>query len=198
MPGARLTVETVSGTLAVIAGKGLRRRYEWDGCALDAHPTARSERWYGALGIYDPAPGLAYLFGGCKGISRPVIEEGQQHFASRTDAEAWLTRYANMFPRGTVWTGDGLVIGWGLGPERAQLNVELWQMCIRGARPTDLPDARDPAIRLRPPEGSTVARLDCVSIPDSEMSEAKRIWEEHWRQADEWAARRGRRQEPQP
>src|SRR6266571_9143481 len=69
--GARIEAKTKGGELAIIAGNKNRRRYEWDGCGLTAHPCPRSERWYGSLGILDPAPGISYLLNSCHGVSRP-------------------------------------------------------------------------------------------------------------------------------
>ena len=109
--GARLTARTPSGVVSVLAGSGIARKYEWNGCSLDSHMVPRTSRWYGSLGIYDPAPGDGSPFSTfrrCKGVSRMVVEEGQLHFADMEAAQAWIRRYAGAFP--TVWSGDGLVV----------------------------------------------------------------------------------------
>jgi hypothetical protein len=50
-----LTVKTATGTITIRAGSGLARRYSWNGCSLNASMQARPSRWFGSLGMYDPA-----------------------------------------------------------------------------------------------------------------------------------------------
>jgi hypothetical protein len=188
--GTRIEAAAPGGRLSIVAGAGNQRRYEWDGCGLDAHPCARTKRWYGSLGIYDPAPGFAYLFSSCNGISRPVVGEGQIHFADQVGAEAWLDRYARVFPETTVWTNDGLVIRWGLSRQRSQLNADVWQICIAGERTSSLAGAKDQAVTVIAAPAQSTARSECVQVSAAVMAETREVWAKHWRQADEWAARR--------
>src|SRR5436190_17742829 len=136
-PGSSLVVKGKDGdSLRVVAGTNYRRRYEWSGCGLDAHPCPRGKRWFGSLGIYDSAPGFAYLFSSCQGISRPVVDEGQIHFAHQETAEAWLGQLPEKSPWQTTWRNDGLVVSWGVTPGRQQINVDVWQVCINGQKPS--------------------------------------------------------------
>jgi hypothetical protein len=188
--GARIEAAAPGGRLSIVAGTGNHRRYEWDGCGLDAHPCARTKRWYGSLGIYDPAPGFAYLFSSCNGISRQVVEEGQIHFADQVGAELWLGRYARVFPETTVWTNDGLVIQWGVSRQRSQMNADVSQICIAGERTTSLAGAKDQAVTVIAAPGQSTGRFKCAQVSADVVEETQEVWAEHWRQADEWAARR--------
>jgi hypothetical protein len=175
--GVRLRATTPSGTVSVTAGPGFERTYEWNGCSLKSSMMARSARWYGALGIYDPAgtgpAGL--LFGkilGCKGISRTVVEEAQIHFATRSAAERWIDHRSGL-PFETVWTNDGVLLQWGVSPSRQQLNVDVWQVCVAGSRSTQLRGARDEAIQVERVAGDGKLRHECASV-DSEAMPALR------------------------
>jgi hypothetical protein len=169
-----------SNNVVVIAGDGIKRRYEWDHCGLDADMSARKERWLGVLGIYDPA-GRLFLnpFAGCHGISRTVVEEGQIHFADEGDANAWISQYRRSFAS-VVWTNDGLLVAWDIVPKRAQLNVDVYQLCIRGHRPLHLMGASDDAVQVSHRSGPDAARLACVQIADSVLVETKKAWSDLW------------------
>ena len=186
-PESRLQVQTRAGTLTINSGKGFARSYEWDGCVIHASPCPRVERWYGSLGIYDPAPGFMYLRR-CKGISRPVVQEGQQHFLSVEDAW-WLNLYAKAVPEGTAWTDDGLVVQWLLTPGRAQLSVDVMQICILGERPKSLPGSSSSSFVVTSKASASSARVACVSVSREEMEHSRRIWEESLLTADEYTKR---------
>lgn len=170
--GVRLTATTGSGTVRVTAGQGLERTYEWNGCSLKASMMARSARWYGALGIHDPAGSgpVGLLFGrmfGCNGISRTVVQEAQIHFASRSAAERWMEHQSRL-PFETVWTNDGLLLQWGVSPGRQQINVDVWQVCVAGQRPTQLRGAGDEAIQVERVAGEGHLRHECALVgPDA-------------------------------
>ena len=164
----RLSATTASGTLRVIAGEGLARTYEWNGCSLESSMMARYERWYGARGIYDPADRgpVGLLFGklfGCNGISRTVVEEAQIHFTKRSTAEWWIERQAGSLFE-SVWSNDGLLVVWGVSPNRQQLSVYVWQVCIAGLKPNQLRGARDEAIQLARVAGDGELRHECASV----------------------------------
>jgi len=180
--GARLEAHTSSNNVVVIAGNGIKRRYEWDHCGLDADMSARKERWLGALGIYDPA-GRLFLnpFAGCHGISRTVVQEGQLHFADEGEANAWISQYRRSYTS-VVWTSDGLLVAWDIVPKRDQLGVAVYQLCIRGHRPLHLIGAQDDAIQVSHRDGPDAARLACVQVADSVYVETKKAWSDIWNQ----------------
>lgn len=192
-PNSHLTIESSSGTLRVVAAEGLSRRYEWAGCGLDADPCPRGNRWYGKRGIYDPAPGFAYIWNSCDGISRPVVEEAQLHFMSTDNALWWMNRYAQIAPGDTRWTDDGLFVQWDITPSRGQLSVSVVQICINGERPAALAGATDSAIRTVSADG-TSGRAPCKAVSQAEVEESMEVWVTHFREADEWKARRNKSQ----
>jgi hypothetical protein len=103
----------------------------------------RGERWYGSLGLYYPGPGDHWKEH--NGITRGVVEEGQQHFKSIKEAMAWIEKRKYM---PFVYRNDGLMVGWSKTPERRQLTVEVWQILINGKKPMALPGAQDSAIEI--------------------------------------------------
>ena len=148
--GTTVTAKTSSGNISIVAGNGLDRTYKWDNCSLKADMGARRSRWYGSLGIYDPALSFGVLSSifpwwfSCNGISRTVVEEGQIHFADIRVAENWIEHYSKT--QATVWSNDGLLVQWMLVPVREQLNVSVWQICISGQRPIELLGAKNEEI----------------------------------------------------
>lgn len=186
----RLVATTSSGTVSVLAGPGLERTYEWNGCSFASHMEPRGSRWYGSLGIHGGEPGagvlgslLPRLFT-CKGIDRTLVEEAQIHFPEQAAAERWIARYAKNFE--TVWSNDGVVVQWIVSPARRQLGVSIWQVCVAGRRPTELSGAKDGSLQFSRVAGSGPVRHDCASVDAQVLSDTQRIWQEHWRQADHW------------
>jgi hypothetical protein len=173
--GAHLRAHTSSSNITVIAGNGFERRYEWDRCSLNANMSARSERWLGSLGIYDPAGRLILNpFAGCHGISRTVVQEGQIHFADEAGANAWISKYRPIY-RSVAWTNDGLLVAWDIRPERSQLNVDVYQICIHGQRPVHLNGAMDDAVQI-----PISQRSACARVADSVVVEPQKAWSDLW------------------
>lgn len=190
---ARLELDTPVGKVLVHAGKGLERTYEWDGCSLSSSVFARRSRWYGSLGAYDPAgrfgpiDALRDKFRACKGISRTVVEEGQIHFDDEQAAEAWIKRYSTIST--TVWTNDGLLAQWRIVPSRDQFSFDLWRICVRGLPPKKLGGAKDDAIKVFHKDGPSGALHECARVGAEVVAETQKVWQEHWKQVDEWNAR---------
>jgi hypothetical protein len=141
-PHSRITATTPSGTIIITSGAGLKRSYTWAGATRYVEMGPRTERWYGSMGIYWPGPGNHWK--DHEGISRGVLEEGQQHFQTLSEAQKWIAERKSMTYFGRpymqyVWRDDGLMVGWDKAPERKQLNVEVWQLIIDGEKPTSLP-----------------------------------------------------------
>ena len=174
LDGSRIEVNSRDQHLAIYAGPKYDRRYKWNGCTLTAHPCPRRDRWNGSLGIYDPATGgIDRLFIACDGISRPVVEEGQRHFQTLDEAEAWIDYYQMIGSQTTVWSNDGLLIKWGIVSRRSQLNAYVWQICIAGRKPTSLKGATDGAITVTARDDQSSGRHDCVDAHQSAMAEIK-------------------------
>ncbi len=148
-PLARIDATTSNGKISITAGKGLRRTYEWEGASRSVDMWPREKRWYGSMGLYYPGPGEHWPEH--NGVTRGVVEEGQQHFKSDAEALAWLKKdTTNYHP--IVWNNEGLVVGWSKTLPRRQLNVDVWQIYINGKKPTALRGANDKAIEYHLPE----------------------------------------------
>jgi hypothetical protein len=168
-PGSEITARTSFGTITIRAGATVpgsgertyktpwgpktipipdkyRRTYRWGHCQGTVDLEPQNERWYGSLGISFPGPGFHWRE--CEGVARAVVDEGQQHFDTIAEAMRWIEQKGHEMPY--VFRNDGLVVGWDtVIPERKQLNVEVWQVLIRGNRPTALPGANDAAIATK-------------------------------------------------
>ena len=92
----------------------------------------RNERWYGSLGLIYPGPGSHWL-PKHEGISRGVLEEGQQNFKNMEEAMIWLNKQKDIFP--LVYSDDGLVVSYAKYLPREQLTVDVWQILINGKKP---------------------------------------------------------------
>jgi hypothetical protein len=192
----RLQAKTPSGTIVVNAGDGIGRTYEWNGCTFESMSVSpRSERWYGSKGL--KGEGSAGVFSSvfsCKGVSRPLFQESQLHFPSIVAAQGWLARHSRLFD--TVWTQDGLVVQWGVSPERYQIYVNLTQICVGGQRPDRLAGDSAQAIELARASGSGPLRQECVQVGRAIEQHTERLWEAHWKQADLMNARHGQPASP--
>lgn len=192
----RLTAQTAGGRITIVAGSGIARAYKWGDCSLQAHMLTRSARWFGSMGIYDPAPASLGTSSTrqCEGISRTVVEEGQLHFVDDAVAREWLGRYSKT--HATAWTSDGLVVRWGVVPRREQLNVEVWQLCIAGHYPAQLPGAKAGAVQLDPSTGTGAGsgRRACAVVADTTALETQMAWQSLWESAEQIKAKdRGKR-----
>lgn len=145
-PGETVTATTPSGTIAIRADGWLKRSYTWDGATRTLAMWPRDERWYGSLGAYFPGPGRHWE--PHNGITRAVVDEGQQHFGSAHDAVEWIHRYEKLALIPYAYTPEGLVVGWKTVPAREQLNVDVWQILVNGQKPKNLPGASSEAIRV--------------------------------------------------
>lgn len=129
-PNATITAKTDSGTITIKSGRGLKRYYTWDGATRSVVMWPRPERWFGSFGIYYPGPGSHWL--PVNGISRGVLQEGQQNFDTIEKAETWLKKDCQH----CVYNDSGLVVSFFKSPGREQINVDVWQIHIGGKTPS--------------------------------------------------------------
>lgn len=147
LDGMIIEASTPKGTIKIEAGPLRKRSYTWEGATRSVIMVPRTgERWYGSLGLYYPGPGNHWEEH--NGISRCVVEEGQQHFKSVSEAMKWL-KEREWMPY--VYNNSGLVVGWDKVLERQQLDVEVWKIMINGKPPKSLPGAMDDKIKIRMP-----------------------------------------------
>ncbi len=146
-PGMRITGTNPNGTVTITAGEATRRTYSGTGWQKSRKLIARRGRWYGSLGLYDPAASFSPY-------GRLLVEEGQRHFHSVAEAMRWLHEYQY-----NAYTNNGLVFDYRLSapppPDTGEpaRDVYLWQIYINGRRPKHLPGANDNAIRV---EGGSI------------------------------------------
>ncbi len=147
-PGMRIGAATSTGKIEIVAGEGLFRSYTWEGETRSVCLIPREKRWYGSLGAYYPGPGRHWRIH--NGITRGVLQEGQQHFRTVDEAMAWLREQRGYHP--LVHRNDGLVVVFGKVAEREQLNVEVWQIFIGGKKPAELQGSADARITVTTPK----------------------------------------------
>jgi len=162
-PGMRITATTPAGTIAITALDELTRAYTWEGATRTLQMWPREERWYGSLGLYYPGPGNHWQEH--NGITRAVVEEGQQHFKTGAEALDFL-RHRNYMP--WVYTHDGLAVGWMKVLPRAQLSVEVWQLLVNGKKPAHLAGSQDDKIVISHIPLKASALIDSVKKGDTD------------------------------
>ncbi len=153
--GEIIRATTATGTIEISAGKGLLRSYTWNGATRSAKLVPRTKRWYGSLGAYYPGPGEHWK--DHEGITRGVLQEGQQHFRTSDEAQEWIKQQSGYYP--TVYRNDGLLVSFGKILKRHQVNVEVWQILINGEKPSKLAGGTD----------TKVEQLKSVSTPQAEQ-----------------------------
>ncbi len=146
-PGSTITATTATGTISIKAGDGLKRSYTWEGDTRSVEMVPREKRWYGSLGLWFPGPG--HHWEPHNGITRGVVEEGQQHFKTVDDAMKWIDDDSNKSVP-LVYRNDALAVGWSKNLERSQLNVTVWQIYVDGQKPSLLPGSQDDLINVTP------------------------------------------------
>jgi hypothetical protein len=147
--GMEIIVNTEKGVLNISAGPCYERTYILNKIACTILQKSRTERWNGSLGIYSPSA-EDWKPENCTGLVHSVVEEGQQHFASLSEVNAWILDpvMSNYFK--SIYTNDGLLISWRLTPlDKSQfLAVNVWQIYINGEKPTKLNGAQDDKIKI--------------------------------------------------
>src|SRR5438552_16458186 len=53
--GMTIAADTPNGKISILGGKGTKRIFSGDGCTKTRYLIPRTTRWYGSLGLYDPA-----------------------------------------------------------------------------------------------------------------------------------------------
>lgn len=141
--GMVVSASTPAGFVRIAAKKGERRVFSGQGWSKERVLTPRDVRWYGSLGLYDAAPSFSPH-------GRLLVNEGRQFFDSEREALRYLaSRHVQ-----TVYNNQGLAVGlkvveWPGSARREPVRtVEIWQIYIRGKKPTSLRGANDGAIRV--------------------------------------------------
>ncbi len=143
-PGMRITATTSVGTIAATAVDELTRSYTWDGATGAVKMTPRATttgRVCGSLGIFNDVDEPQWR--ATNGITRALMEEGQQDFTTVEEAMRWIKKRP-FTP--CVYRDDGLVVGWSKDITRGRLFVEVWQALINGQKPKRLPGSENDKI----------------------------------------------------
>ena len=157
-PGMIVTATNANGTVTIKAGKGTTRIFSGKNWEKKRNLIPRRERWYGSLGLYDPASSRSPY-------GRLLVDEGRLYFSSVSKALKYLYSDSHYFK--PVYTNNGLVFGYHVetfselkepikshyeetfgGVKEPTRSIQLWQIYINGKRPTNIPGADDSAITI--------------------------------------------------
>ena len=143
-PGLSVEVANKYGSIRINYVSPTKRSYVWDNHSKIVQLIPRTDRWRGALGLYNPADAWSFvtIF-----LPRLVVQEAEQHFNNIEEAEKFLMQGSNYMD--WVYTDDGFVVGYGKTPSRQQVNIDIWQIYINGLKPNKLPGARASSITLK-------------------------------------------------
>ena len=140
--GMNITARTPSGVLTITGGPGAKRTFSGEGWKKTADLIPRRTRWYGSLGLYDPAASFSPH-------GRLLVDEGRQFFDSESEALRYLYGGSTYFQ--PVFNNSGLVVGYHIakipGGDPAR-SVQVWQIYIKGRKPTSLRGADDSAVQM--------------------------------------------------
>lgn len=143
--GQSVEASNKNGTIKITYISPTKRRYDWDGTSRVVKMIARTEPFQGKQGLYEPADSL-----GLNPFAvRLVVEESVRNFDSEDELRAALIQSSAIAD--WVYTGDGLVVGFGRAPSRKQINVDLFQFLLQGQKPFGLVGARPDQIRMIKP-----------------------------------------------
>jgi len=141
-PGMSISATNANGSVSITAGEGTKRIYESGKWKEEKYLIPRKERWYGSLGLYDPAASNVPY-------GRLLVDEGRLYFSSIAEALRYLYVGSTFYQ--PVYTNNGLVFGFHLesmGNKEPTRSVRLWQIYINGKRPISIPGADDAAIKV--------------------------------------------------
>jgi hypothetical protein len=141
-PDQRVEAVNKNGKVTISYVTAATRKYEWDGKGKVVKMIPRDEPFQGKLGLYQPSESW--------GLNpfevRIVAEEAVIDFKNEDEMYAFLRQSDSYLD--WVYTTDGLVVGFGKAPSRKQINIDLYQLLVRGKKPIGLKGARQNAIRL--------------------------------------------------
>lgn len=147
--GQSVEASNNNGTIRISYVSPTKRKYEWDGKSRTVKMIARAEAFQGRWGLYDPADSWGFSFSEV----RMVVEESVRDFEDMEQLRAALVQSSAVLD--WVYTSDGLVVGFGRTPSRKQINIDLFQLLVRGQKPSGLAGARPEQIRLIQSEGKS-------------------------------------------
>ena len=146
--GIKITVDTPKERLIIEGKKGTKRFFKGKGWSKTSILTPRTVRWYGSLGLYDPADSNIQN-------GRVLVDEGRQFFSNKNEALRYICRRKEIveyLQNGTlVYNNNGLVVSYEINhydDGDIVRCINIWQIYIDGEKPTSLKGANDSAIRV--------------------------------------------------
>ncbi len=141
--GMSITVQTHIEKLTIEGLEGTRRKFTGEGWSKVADLIPRQTRWYGSLGLYDPADSNTQS-------GRLLVDEGRQFFDSEEEALRYLCEEQKKGYK-IVYSNHGLSLSQDKEPtglDKPIRFVNIWQIYINGKKPTSLKGANDEAIQV--------------------------------------------------
>ena len=166
--GMTITAYTPTEKLVIEGKKGTRRAFKGKGWSTTANLTPRPTRWYGSLGLYDPAD--SYTQDG-----RLLINEGRQFFSNEDEVLHYICHFKRI-SNTVIYNNSGLIIAYKITSLKSGAVVRyihIWQVYIHGEKPTSLKGADDHVIVL---SGGTTS--DTATPHEAEMGEARQMCSE--------------------
>lgn len=146
--GMKIIAHTPSGTITIEGKKGFTRTYSGENWSRSSVLIPRTTRWYGSLGLYDPA--------GSNSLGdRLLIDEGKQFFQSESEALRYI-QFLSAYYGPMTYNNGGLVIGYkviDISNEKPTRSLTIWQFYINNTKPKSLRGAVDKNIEI---SGGTV------------------------------------------
>lgn len=142
--GMRITAITPSGELVIEGKRGTERSYSGPGWSKISTLIPRTKRWYGSLGVYDPADSSTQS-------GRVLVDEGRQFFSSESEALRYLNHLSGYFGELT-YTKSGLVVAYKVIPVEGGSpirSIAVWQFYINGQKPASLRGSDESRIRIK-------------------------------------------------
>ncbi len=132
--GESIIIKNKNGEISYSYSGETKRRIIVDGNSNEIEMIARSKRFRGKLGLYNP--GERWLSSGADD-ARIVVVEGEMHFDTMKDALAYLKQGSEIMD----WQSNdqGYVGGFLKSPERNQINITIYRYYLDGKPITTLP-----------------------------------------------------------
>ncbi len=141
--GMIITATNPNGTITISAGPGAERTFSGKGWIKKSDLIPRTTRWYGSLGLYDPAESDTPY-------GRVLVDEGRLFFKSESEALKYLNAGSADFK--PVFNNHGLVVGYSVenipGGEPVR-SIQIWQIYVNGKVPNSMRGADDAAIAIK-------------------------------------------------
>jgi len=150
--GMKITAHTPIETLTIEGTKGTKRVFRGKGWSTVANLTPRPTRWYGSLGLYDPADSYVQ-------DERLLVNEGRQFFSNENEVLRYICHFKKLADsaydkahNGTVvYNNSGLIIVYRITSLKRGgfvRYIDIWQVYINGKKPTSLKGADDHTIEI--------------------------------------------------